>query len=103
MKGANTLSRARKRTVLGLERALCKHAAKLNAEERLSLATVYERWARQLRFSVEIQTPLKTTLLERMPYTEDWAKASIVSARIEQQLTPPVAKRDCSAPSTFCN
>lgn len=103
MKTTNKSKYAQAKNGLGMEGKLAKDVAGLNPATRLKLAACLERWARLLRFSVELQTPLTTTDQERLLDSPERAVPSIVSQRIEEQPTPPHSHAVILKPSLFSN
>lgn len=86
MNSTNKPKHAQTSNTLGLESALAKKAGHLSPSERLELATVYERWGRQLRFSVAMPERLERDGLEHL------REPSLVFKSIERDLTPPASE-----------
>jgi len=67
MSASKTKSRSVRKRARILEPALEKQVVGLSPEDRLSLARVYERWARQLRRSIAEKAALVRTFIKEMP------------------------------------
>ena len=82
-------------STLGMERALAENVWRLSPDKRLYLAAQLERWARQLRFSVEIRTPTSDPMVKHYEKIPPWLVASLVNKAPD--LTPPAPEVRCAA------
>jgi hypothetical protein len=71
---------------LGMERDLVDQVRGLDAHGRLGLAAKLERWARQLRFSVAIETPTRDIFCA---IPQDSLRAEMLKHEIEEGLKGP--------------